>query len=332
MVETMKQEAKKICYVSNNRINKDKWNCCVSAGKPNLAYAHSNYLDVVCKGEWDALIYGDYEAVFPLPIKKKWGLQYIVQPAFCQQLGAFGNDEHIGTEAFIKRIPWRFVRVRLQLNPYFALKDIPIGIDGTAIFHTQKPNRMFLSSLIKHFIQRGVLQQKDNFILPLLVVNPFNKDAQKNIKALESLEIRYKKNEIGYQEVIQTYRTAWGHLNPDISQKTYDNFAMACHKIELNAFTVSAHSENDELLGAAIFLSTQGNENEPGYLHYVCAGPTVKGKTLGIMHGILNHVIQSFKNRNMVLDFEGSSIESVAAFYKKFNAQNAPFWVLKRGI
>ncbi len=328
----MKQGDKKICYVSHNFINKDKWNLCISAGKPHLAYAHSNYLDVVCNGKWDALIYGDYEAVFPLPIKKKWGLQYIVQPPFCQQLGAFGNDEHIGTQAFIKRIPWRFIRVRLQLNPYFAIKDKPSGVDGNAIFNPPKPNRMFLLSCIKQFLQRGVLQQKDNFILPLWLVKPFNKDAQKNIKALESMEIRYTKNTIAYHEVIQTYRSAWGHLNPDISQKTYDIFALACQKTELNAFTLSAHSENDDLLGAAIFLSTQGNKNEPGYLHYVCAGPTLKGKTLGIMHGIINHVIQSYKNQNMVLDFEGSSIESVAAFYKKFNAHNAPFWVLKRGI
>ena len=55
------------------------------------AYTHTWYLDAVC-GQWAALVFGDYDAVFILPHKKKWGITYLMQPDFCQQLGLWGKN------------------------------------------------------------------------------------------------------------------------------------------------------------------------------------------------------------------------------------------------
>jgi hypothetical protein len=56
------------------------------------------------------------------------------------------------------------------------------------------------------------------------------------------------------------------------------------------------------------------------------------GRAIGIMHGIINWVIQKYEGENVLLDFEGSSIPSVASFYKKFGATEFPYFVFQRGV
>lgn len=65
-------------------------------------YGLSWWLDVVSPG-WEALVKGDYDAVMPLPVKKRYGLRYLVQPRFVQQLGVFGQED---TAEFLDRIPY----------------------------------------------------------------------------------------------------------------------------------------------------------------------------------------------------------------------------------
>jgi hypothetical protein len=52
---------------------------------------------------WDALVWGDYEFVMPLPVRKKWGIQYVYQPLFCQQLGIFPKPSNWLRNFFMKR-------------------------------------------------------------------------------------------------------------------------------------------------------------------------------------------------------------------------------------
>lgn len=65
-------------------------------------YGLSWWLDTVSPG-WEALVKGDYEAVMPLPVKKRYGISYLVQPYFSQQLGLFGQED---TAEFLDRIPY----------------------------------------------------------------------------------------------------------------------------------------------------------------------------------------------------------------------------------
>ena len=58
---------------------------------PNgLIYAKSFYLDNICAG-WNALTGENYEWVLPLTDKKKFGISYLYQPPFTQQLGVFAK-------------------------------------------------------------------------------------------------------------------------------------------------------------------------------------------------------------------------------------------------
>ena len=81
-------------------------------------YALSSFLDVVCPN-WNGLILGDYEAIMPLPVKKKLFLTYIVQPIFSQQYRIYSqrNISIQEVDLFRKEIlKYKFVRICLSLS------------------------------------------------------------------------------------------------------------------------------------------------------------------------------------------------------------------------
>jgi hypothetical protein len=303
-----------IQYVDHHHIDPTKWDSAILRSPHPLVYGLSEYLNAICESQWDALIYKDYEAVFPLPFKKKFGIKYLVQPVFCQQLGAFGSNVNVSTNDFLSAIPKRFFRVRLQLNPYFDQTNEVESIQT-------KPSGIIASS--------GKLTTKTNMTIQLSQPLDYNKDCKKNLHRLAELPIEYKINAISIREAIDTYRKAWGKQNPELGDEHYQLFANACS--EKLSFTVTAHHQTEgTLLGAAIFLITP--ENTKRSLHYVCAGPTEAGKSIGVMHGIIDFILNRYQGENMLFDFEGSSIASVASFYKKFGATEEPFFCFNRGF
>ena len=106
-------------YITNNEINKQKWDECISQSFNGIIYAYSWYLDIVCK-DWDALVEDDYKAVMPLTGSKKYGFNYLFPPPFTQQLGVFSVnklDEEI-VQKFIDAVPEKFKYFEINLNTF----------------------------------------------------------------------------------------------------------------------------------------------------------------------------------------------------------------------
>ncbi len=97
-----------IRYIKYEDIDKDQWDDCISHSFNGNIYAYSWYLDVVAE-QWDALIENDYERVFPLTWKKQFGVKFLYQPFFTQQLGVFSKNILTvkNVEEFIKAITKR---------------------------------------------------------------------------------------------------------------------------------------------------------------------------------------------------------------------------------
>ena len=97
----------KILHLRHKQIDRIKWDATIAQSLCDLPYAYSWYLDVVCP-MWEALATEDYAFVMPLPLKKKWGISYLIHPIWVQQLGVFSAQE-VTSEIFIAfrcRIPY----------------------------------------------------------------------------------------------------------------------------------------------------------------------------------------------------------------------------------
>ncbi|MEA2107399.1 MAG: hypothetical protein U9P82_11900, partial [Bacteroidota bacterium] len=105
-----------INHLQNAQIDKQKWDLTIENSHNGLVYALSWYLDVVSPG-WNALVLGDYEAVMPLPVKQKFGLEYLVQPPFCQQLGVFCSPDNENNDQYLlDQLQILFRYIHIQLN------------------------------------------------------------------------------------------------------------------------------------------------------------------------------------------------------------------------
>jgi len=107
----------RIKHLTHNDIDTKKWDNCISNAVNGNVYAWSWYLDIVSPN-WDALVLDNYRAVMPLTWSKKYGVAYIYQPFFTQQLGLFSGD--VITEEmlslFVEAIPAKYRFIELSMN------------------------------------------------------------------------------------------------------------------------------------------------------------------------------------------------------------------------
>lgn len=287
-----------IKYYKNKDIDFIQWDNCIDNTKDAPIYGYSWYLDSIADGKWDAIIVGNYEAVFPLPFKRKFGIPIVYQPFFCQQLGLFGlNNADYDLEEILKEIPVKFLKVYLQLR------------------NTKTSGKKWI--------------QRTNYVLELhasylALAQAFSPDCKKNLRKIEKADIRFVTDE-DYEPVIDLYRIIWGPLNPHVKEKHYQLFSKACNAASIHKRLICIHAfQGNIILGRAIFFRSND------YLHYVCAAPTLAGRSVGIMHGIINCVIEKYADSPYKLDFEGSENESVALFYRKFNPKEEKYLVFTK--
>src|SRR5256885_4359876 len=112
-------------YLDRSQVDTGKWDRCIDNASNGLIYAYSFYLDHMCT-QWDALVLNDYEVVMPIPKRKKWGIQYVYQPAFIASLGVFGKNitREVFNE-FIQAIPAKYKLTDIKINYGNLFGDTP---------------------------------------------------------------------------------------------------------------------------------------------------------------------------------------------------------------
>jgi len=280
-----------IKFVTNSDIDRVKWDRCIADSAYGIAYAYSWYLDRICE-KWDALIRGDYQYVMPLVNNTKYGISYIFQPFFTQQLGVFSNlsVEPEIVEQFLNAIPKQFRLTDMNLNlgndanpsEHFSTKS------NTTHHLNMHPEiseiRAAYNSNTRRNIQKAI-QNKVN-ISRISDVPLFVKFTAKNLKE-KSPEIK-SRHYSALQEVI--------------------NYAL---KNELGEIYVARNAEN-MMLASAFFARTNQT------CIYLAASSNQEGIEKSAMFLLIDTFIQNNVKNNLILDFEGSNISGIARFYSGF--------------
>src|ERR1044072_6139810 len=144
-------------YLEQRSIDRSRWNQCISRSSNGLVYAYSFYLDALADS-WDALVLNDYEAVMPLPWRKKYGIRYIYQPLFAAQLGLFGNNLSAQLlDDFFNAIPKKFRYWDFTLNHanVFVLDQYPMQLRSNYVLNLDKDHSS-LHSAYRENIRRNI--------------------------------------------------------------------------------------------------------------------------------------------------------------------------------
>jgi hypothetical protein len=285
-----------IKYLSNQDINKPKWDQCIATAFNGLIYSYSWYLDAVCDN-WDALVFDDYKAVMPLPWKKKYGIKYLYTPFFMQQLGVFSKTEPDLEllKSFLSAIPSQFKYINLFFNAGNS------NLAGLA--HVlSRPN--YILNLNKSYLDLAA-NYKTNCKRNL-------KKAQKNQLIIE---------ETTPAKVIELYRNYYRHVSSSCSQSDYQRFEMLSNSLLKSGNTeVVAVKDKGILCAAALFFKYDSK------IYYMMGASTEAGKQNGCFHFLMDHVIKKYADSSYIIDFEGSIIPSLAYFYQQFGAVKTPYF------
>ena len=109
-------EVDTIRFIDRGKLDVSRYNSCIDSASNGLIYAYTFYLDFTAH-TWGALVLNDYQAVMPLPYRKKLGICYLYQPLLTAQLGVFGKEitEQM-VHAFLSSVPSYFKLWEFPLN------------------------------------------------------------------------------------------------------------------------------------------------------------------------------------------------------------------------
>jgi hypothetical protein len=279
-----------IRYLAHNEIDKAKWDKCVDEADNGLIYGYSFYLDHMAR-HWDALVLNDYKAVMPLTWNNKAGIYYLYQPPFTACLGIFGKNLPAAMAGeFMQAIPKKFRLIEISLNKANVFSRTEV----------------FLISLTNY-----VLWLNKNYNE---LYRNYRENHQRNIQKSFQAGCTVKKN-ISVEEVIRLNKEQMKNITP-VSENDYDRFRKLFSFLsgKNKTITYGIVNEQQELLASCVFFFSHNRS------YYILVGNHPGSRNTGASHALIDAFIKDHAGKGLVLDFEGSDIESLALFYNGFGA------------
>lgn len=287
--------------IPREKIEDKLWNGCVHYALGGLPYAYTWYLDQVAE-EWYGLVFNNYQAVMPVVHSRKFGVDYLYQPFFTQQLGIFAMEamDSALQKAFLAAIPEKYKYIDIQVNA-------KTKVDEPGFEWIERPN--YELSLFKPY---EVLE------------DAYSGNLKRNLKKARKAELRFTNS-----LKVETYADFYvQHTASKVSgwQEKHKHMLhrLAYHCQHYNSGAVYGVYQGEELLSADLVLFF------PKRIINLGPASSPAGRDCGAMAFLLDTLIRMNENKQMKLDFEGSDIESIARFYEGFGAQNKPYWRIRK--
>jgi len=282
-----------IRYLEHPEIDKARWDKSITACPHGMAYAKSWYLDIVSP-DWDALVDDNYGLLMPLPWRKKYGVKYICQPPFTQQLGLFSSSAKATpaqVKNFLQAIPGTFRYIDQFLHHTNELSQG--AIPGIKI----KPRLTHHRSLEKDYEK---------------IRKDYSENLIRNLRKADALIVV---RDIEIDELISLFRKNRGEGIETLGSKEYAILrqlaATALKKKEAALYGIRSKGK---LIAGALFV-----ESDHEYI-FLFSATGEEAKKTGAMSLIIDRFILDHAGDRKVLDFEGSMDKNLSRFYKSFGA------------
>lgn len=281
-----------IRLVKHSELDKAAWDNCIEKAVNGNIYGFSWYLDIVCE-EWDALITEDYETVFPLTHRKKFGIWYLYQPFFTQQLGIF-SIRHITpeiVEAFLSTIPKKYRLAEINLNAY------------------NKPDK-------KKWQVTENLNHELDLIEPYGITKKnYSQNTSRNIAKAMNHSISISSN-IKPEDIVTMFRQNKGKQFSHLRDHDYRKFIRLAYECIVNnkAICYGAYTAQNSLCAGAIVVFSHRKAV------FLFSSTNEIARENSAMFLLIDHFIQDLSGNHLTLDFEGSNDLNLARFYKSFGS------------
>lgn len=281
-----------ITFCNRENIDIAAYNNCINEASNYRIYAKSWYLDAVADN-WGVLVLGNYKAVMPLPWKQKLFIKYIYPPVWTQQLGIFSKDKLQSQTIvdFIEAIPKEFKKITLLLNS-------------------------------GNYTDKIHLQIRNNYVLPLNLSYTSIREAYSTNRKRDL----QKANKFSYEIVENT--------NIEDFYKFYERNGNAFQKNEIQKTKLKLllHLQKGKLISIK-----QNSKIEASVLYfldsyritYLLPIATSNAKKNGFSTVLIDYLINKYANTNLIFDFEGSMVFTIAKFYRSFGSKRELYFMYK---
>ena len=290
-----------IQYLEHKKINKKKWDECISNAGNSSVFVYSWYLDVVSE-DWSALVLNDYEAVFPIASKSKYKINYVYQPFFTRYFGVFSKQKISAKliSEFVEAIPEKFKYMEFCLQEGQTI--------SSKAFELNEKKYQLLDLNMKHEI----------------LFKEYSDNAKRNIKKAIKAGLKIRPD-IAPEKIVQLFKTTKGNELEVFSPQDYRTLIQLMDMCnDLKKGQSIAIYDGDKLCAAAFFMFSNNR------FTFLKSGVTDDGKAKGAMHLLFDYFIKENSGKKYQLDFGGSSVENVARFYKNFGAKDCVYLQVKR--
>ena len=287
-----------IKYIQREHLDEEKYNDCIENSIQSNSYAFSWYLDIVCDN-WDVLVLDDYEAVMPIPWRKKYGIKYVYPPLWVLQLGVYSN-EAINENEFLTHLfsTFKFVELRMNTHNNFELYSefLQLKQCQKLVFNTT------YSSTLTHY----------------------RKDRKKDLQKAALADLIEKWNDHP-SNLIQLFKNNIGKRTPNIKETDYENLEklMAICIGKKIGEILSVYDKENKLV-ASVFLLKYKNS-----ITKLISSTDLNHRKNGANTFLIDRVIFKYHKDFSEFNFGGSSIKSIASFSKSFGAETEKYHQLK---
>lgn len=267
--------------------------------QPLLPYAFSWYLDAVAEN-WDGLVYGEYEAVMPLTWFRKLGVKCLYQPYYCQQAGVFSinplQEEFL--QGFLHYCTQTYLYVSINLNSSNGYSNNALKI---------KPKKNLL------------LELKGDYDM---LRKSYSENHRRNIAKAQKNKLLFETSTKDEGAFVKFYLANINREKLKFKGRHEKAFKKLVHALLTNGLAEIAvvKQPEGEWLSASLLI-----QHGSRIINIINASSS-HGKANGAAHFLFDNVIKQNTNRGLILDFEGSSIPSIARFYEGFGAQEEFFY------
>lgn len=293
-----------IRWLSRQQLSPTAWDACIAASEKPLIYALSWYLDVVSPN-WSALVReenGAYQTVLPLPVRREWGIAYLRQPFFAQQLGFFSRQQLENEE--------RDTFLYLLQKRYRYLADYAFNThDG--VFPL--PSFTRLKRCHTHYLRLNQAYES--------LRRQYRTDRRQRLRQAERRGQQVERS-TDLEPLIRMFQESVAHKIPGgVSPDFYTLFRQLFQAVEQRRYSQLYYTLDKEgkAEAGAWFVRWKGHIVYLFNAAYLAARKH-NGRTV-----LLDYIIRENAHTDQVLDFESPEVPAIANFYQSFGATPHPF-------
>ncbi len=287
-----------VVFINREELDTVKYDQCVEKSLQHRIYAMSWYLDIACD-TWGAFVMDDYTAVMPVPWNKKYTIKYVYPPLWVLELGIFSREE-IKIDVFMTSLLEQFKFIELRLNTDNIL---------TNTYGEERVNRMQWISLKEDYND---------------IYSRYRKDRKRDLTKAKTFGLRGVWGD-DPKNLIQLFKNNIGKRDKNIGTKDYQNLLSLISICKNNGVgeVLSVYDADDGLVASAFFLVYKGK------VTILVSSTDLNNRKNGANTFLIDRAIYRYGRECTIFNFGGSSIESIASYFRSFGAVDSKYSFIK---